>query len=774
MSPVEAPAVDEPGLFASIARFVVRFRWLVILFWVVAVPVTAKTLPSLASVASLSVSQFLPNSSPSIRADHMARPFEGKNVGASAVIVAYRATGRLTRADDQAITRLIKDVRDVPKVTGVQNVAISPDGKADELLVTTSLSPLSGSHQGFVNRVHSTFLGADAPAGLSLHLTGPIPEEAAAASNTVSESSLEGFSVAFIILLLLLVFRSPLAALATLIPAGLALAVAGPVIAEASKLGFSVSVVAEELLTVVMLGAGTDYGIFLVSRVREEQARGQSTASSVVRALTHVGESISFSAFTVIAALLTLLLASFGLYRGLGPALAVGLGVLLIASLTLTPALLAVCGRSLFWPTPPKIGVGTTGFWGRIAERVVRRPWAVLLAGAVLFTGLALGLTGYRSTGFGNPSAPARSDAAIGARIIARHFRATAAAPDRLLLTFNQPVWNDLGRVEEAQRELEGSRIFKELTGPFAPGSPVDTKTLRELHAKLGPADRLPPVEPPGTRIPAPLYAFYRATSEFISPDGRTVEFFADLRGGPSGSAAAMAAIPQARETLARVARGVGAQASGISSQDAASYDVSHTANVDLERTIPVVLAIIAVLLALLLRSLVAPWYLILTVGLSYLASLGFATMVFVDFGSQTGLNFILPFLMFVFSMALGEDYNILLMSRVREEVLREGTTPEAITRAVGQTGGAITSAGIILAGTFGVLGVLGGANIQIEEIGVALAFGVFLDTFFVRTLFVPALVRLFGRRNWWPSRTGPAHPSSTPARADTSEDAAP
>jgi putative drug exporter of the RND superfamily len=164
-----------------------------------------------------------------------------------------------------------------------------------------------------------------------------------------------------------------------------------------------------------------------------------------------------------------------------------------------------------------------------------------------------------------------------------------------------------------------------------------------------------------------------------------------------------------------------------------------------------VVLLIIAVLLAIMLRSLVAPWYLIITVGLSYLASLGFAMIVFVHIGGQDGLNFVLPFLMFVFGMALGEDYNILVMSRIREEARHSKTLPAAVTKAIGITGTTVTSAGLILAGTFTILGLVGG-NEQVQQIGFGIAFAILLDTFFVRTLLVPSVVALLGAWNWWPS----------------------
>jgi RND superfamily putative drug exporter len=198
--------------------------------------------------------------------------------------------------------------------------------------------------------------------------------------------------------------------------------------------------------------------------------------------------------------------------------------------------------------------------------------------------------------------------------------------------------------------------------------------------------------------------------------------------------------------------------------QDAGFHDSSSVSNASIVVVVPVILGLILVLLALLLRSLVAPWYLALTVGLSYLASLGFAMIVFVHLGGNEGLLFVLPLLMFVFTMAVGEDYNILVISRIREEAGKRASFRDALVQAMGITGGTVTSAGIILAGTFGVLGLVGG-NSSSQQLGFSIAFGVALDTFFVRTLLVPSIAMLLGRWNWWPARLSrPSADSEAPA----------
>jgi RND superfamily putative drug exporter len=253
-----------------------------------------------------------------------------------------------------------------------------------------------------------------------------------------------------------------------------------------------------------------------------------------------------------------------------------------------------------------------------------------------------------------------------------------------------------------------------------------------------------------GTPVSPALYNAYRATAQFISPDGRTVQFYATLEAGAPDSAGATQAIPQIRAAVARAGQATGAVETGVTGLAAYSYDTGAVSDRDLALIVPVVLLALALLLVLVLRSVVAPLYLIASVGLSYLAALGLAVAIFMGFGHGRGLVLYLPFLMFIFLMALGSDYNILVMSRIREEA-REHSLPEAVTRAIGATGGTVTSAGVILAATFYVLTLSGGASG--EEVGIGIAGGILMDTILVRTLFIPSIVVLLHRWNWWPAR---------------------
>ncbi len=744
-----------------------RFRYAVLVLWVLVTVLAVHFFPTLSSVSNNDNSSFLPKNAPSIQAAALASPFERSNVP-TALIVAARPGGHLTRADQAAVTRIETAARQVKGVTGVRDQGISGDGQARKALVLMTPN-IFGIDQArpIVDRIRNVFNTVPASSGLQLHLTGQLAaavDNQQSSNNTLRNTQL--YSVVFILLLLLVVFRALLAPLATLLPAGLVLILAGPVVAESSRLGIQVSDITQIMLSVLLLGAGTDYGLFLVFRVREELRRGLAPHEAVIRALSRVGESITFSAATVIVALLSLLLATLGFYQGLGPALAIGIGLMLLSGLTLLPALLAILGRATFWPTNVRPGAPRAGLWGQIAATISRRPIPTLLLGIILFGGLALFAREYAPTGFAeNGTTSSASDSARGTALLQAHFPAAQTNPTNVLLAFRTPVWQHPNDLLKAERAMHRAPVFGAVNGPLNPnGTQLVPRQLVRLHARLGPAARLPLLPPAMRGITPRLYNAYHATAQFISADGRTVQYYTTLAAGAPDSATGMQSIPRVRETVASVAHSVGAAASGVAGEAAASYDVSDAATGDLNHIVPIVLLAIGILLALVLRSLVAPIYLIVSVGLSYLAAIGLAVIVFMHIGGGPGLNFILPFLMFIFLMALGEDYNILVMSRIREEA-HHFPLARAVTEALNATGGTVTSAGLILAGTFGVLGITGSG--QIQQIGFSIASGILLDTFLVRTLLIPSLVVLLGRWNWWPTdlhMDEPADVESVPA----------
>ena len=402
-------------------------------------------------------------------------------------------------------------------------------------------------------------------------------------------------------------------------------------------------------------------------------------------------------------------------------------------------------------------GSGKSGAWGQVAGRIVRHPVPTLLAGLIVFGGLAFAVTGYTAAGFGgNVSPPAGSDSAAGQALLTRHFPQAAANPTNLIFRFSNPVWQDPGPLATATSELRASGLFTQVIGPLNPaGAPLTPAEYSALHAQFGPAKALPAVPPPGSRVPAAQYEAYRATSNYISPDGRIVQYATGLKAGDPGGTAALNAVPSIRGTTTATARSIGATDSGVGGEAPAIYDISSISNSDLKRVIPVAIVMIGLLLGIVLRSLVAPLYLIASVGLSYLAAFGLSVLLFIKLGHSGGLVFFMPFLMFIFLLALGEDYNILMMTRIREET-RHLRIREAVSRALSVTGTTVTSAGLVLAGTFVVFGIVAGGGSggsQFRDIAIGLALGILMDTFLVRTLLVPFTVVLLGRWNWWPSR---------------------
>ncbi len=772
------------SVFGGIGRFAVRFRWIVVIVWIVGALAAVRGLPSLASATQNNNTKFLPASAPSNHAQNLAAPFG--NTGVQPIpVVAARQNGPLTSADVSALTALQGDLRTVSTVQGTRDLGRSADGHAEQIVVLASFSGGGNGNQDktLINSLRSKIAQAGLPAGLQAHVTGALATQVDQQKQAGNQGNqVQDFTALFIIVLLVLIFRSLTLALTTLIPAFLSVAIAGPLVGEAGHHGLQVSPIAQLLLIVLVLGAGTDYGLFLVFRLREELRSGLAPRDAVVKAVTRVGEAITFSAGTVIAALLTLLAASFPFYSNLGIPLAIGIGVMLIAGLTLLPALLSLrlsglaVKRRVFsrlfgkpkllpWDIQQSAKGGT---WGRVAGRIVRHPAPTLIAGLLVFGALAAGSLGYKASGFGgNTSPPTGSDSAAGQALLTQHFPQSSANPTDLIFTFAAPVWQNPAPLDSATGQLRASGLFTQVSGPLNPGGAVLTPAqFTALHAELGPPKDLPPVPPATVRVPEQAYLAYRATANFVSPDGRTVQYQTGLKAGDASTTQAMNAIPSVRSETTTVARSIGATDSAVGGEAPAIYDISHISNSDLAKVIPIAILAIGVLLALVMRSLIAPLYLIASVGLSFLAALGVATLIFIDIGGNGGLTFFLPFLMFIFLLALGEDYNILVMTRIREEA-QHLRLRDAVTRALAATGTTVTSAGLVLAGTFIVLTAVAGrgsGGSQVRDIGVGLAVGILMDTFLVRTLLVPSTVVLLGRWNWWPSRM--SRPTSRPDSA--------
>jgi putative drug exporter of the RND superfamily len=804
------------AIFGAIGRWAVRLRWLVVLIWIVGAVAAVSQLPALSSVTQSSNSKFLPANAPSQHAIDLSAPFGNPNLIPIPMIVAT-TSGPLTAADVSALTTLQTRLLTVPSVRGVKDVGRSANNQAEQLLALASAANSGNANfaEDLVDGLRAKIASSGLPSNLRAHLAGDTAvqvDEQKASGNTGNE--VQDLSLVFIIALLVLIFRSLTLAITTVLPALFSVLISGPLVAEAARHGLQVSPLAQFLLIVLVLGAGTDYGLFLVFRTREElraaghdvtgmdggpQGRGvfrtvvsdiagprPAARNALVEAVTRVGESITFSAATVIAAVLTLLAASFPFYSNLGIPFAIAIGVTLLAGLTLLPALLSIrlsllaVKRTIFQGIfrRPKLlpwsiqGKGGAGIWGRVAGRIVRRPATTLIIGVVAFGAVALGVLGYTAAGFGGTtSPPAGSDSAAGTRLLTKYFPESAANPTTPIFKFGQPVWDDPQVLATATTLMQHGNLFTQVSGPLNPaGASLPPADYAKLHAGLGPAQALPPTEPAAfvKLVPQGVYQLYRATANFVSADGKTVQYSVGLKAGDPGGTAALHAVPAIRAEITKVAAAIHATDSAVGGEAPALYDISAVSNHDLKKVIPIAIVAIGILLALVLRSLVAPLYLIASVGLSYLAALGLSVLLFVKLAGDKGLVFFLPFLMFIFLLALGEDYNILVMTRIREEA-RKLPLRDAVAKAVGVTGTTVTSAGLVLAGTFVVFGLVAGSQSggsQFRDIALGLALGILMDTFLVRTLLVPSTVVLLGRWNWWPSKLTMDRPAEPPSSA--------
>jgi RND superfamily putative drug exporter len=761
-------------LFAALGRFTVRYRYLIVVAWIGITISCVFVFPSLSSVTKNStLSSLLPANAPSIQASNLAGAFQNTRL-ASTIIVVVRNQGALTLAGQYSIDQLEARVRTLPHVKLVRDLATSPDGAARQALVEADVpQDGSGTAGTLIDEIRAAFRQVNAPTDLTFHLTGQLATTVdAQRALSSSQNVTQVFTELFIVVLLLLAFRALLAPLLTLLPAVLVLAIASPVIAGAvTRLGVPASVTTQYVLIVLILGAGTDYGLFLTFRVREELQIGLDPHAAVVRAVQTVGETLTFSALTVITALSTLLFAQLVLYQSLGPALAIGIVLLLLAELTLLPALLAIAGRAVFWPTTTSIRKTIApGIWGKLTGGIVRRPRLTFSLGILIFGGLALGSLGTNLVGSGaQTSGPAGADSTVGTTVIAAHYPGATQSPTLALLRFPQSIWEHPDLLVLVHQDLARGPAIHMVLGPLNPdGFTLTSEQLVHLHTLLGPAQALPPIPPANTPVSIQLYNGYRATAAYVSADGYTVQYVL-LLNDSSKSLAAQAAIPSLWAAVNHAARVGGASQSGVYSENAIIYDVNQTSQRDLRTIVPFVVLLIAILLALVLRSMIAPLYLVVSVVLSYLAALGVVGLIFVHLAGQEGIYFILPFELFVFLMALGSDYNILVMTRIREEA-RSQPLREAVPKSIVRTGGTVTTAGVILAGTFAVLTITAN-NQQTLQFGVGIAVGLLMDTFLIRTLIIPALVVLLGRWNWWPSLLfRRASTKSTPLREYSSK----
>ncbi|MFJ2766444.1 MMPL family transporter [Streptomyces sp. NPDC087300] len=692
-------------MFSGLGRFVVRRPWWIILAWVVAAGAVISLAPKLTS--SSDEASFLPDHYESIRAADVQEKEFPKQQNIGAIIVFQRSDGeKMTAADSADVVRISKDLqgRKIDEVRAIVPGEVSPNKLVQTSVVAMPkiTTPEDTAQQDAVKQLRTDLK----PELKGTDLTAGITGSAAQALDESDASQRAGLlvgvgTIVIIIVLLLVIFRSPIIALLPVVLIGLISPMATGLIASANKaFDMKADSSIQELLTVVLFGVGTDYILFLLFRYREALRAGEDPKGAMVHAVERVGEAITSAAGAVIVAFAALTLSSLGMLRSMGPALAIAVFVTLLAGLTLVPAVVSLLGTKVFWPSKSwQHEPQGTGF-AKLGGAIARKPAVWVVISGLFMGALALGALGYKANfDLAGSSLPKDKESMVALDNLQKGFPAGSTDPTSVYLT---------------------STSGKPLTE-------VETKAFRGRLAEVGGVGEVAPAR--------------------LSPDRATASYSAVLA-DPPASDKALATVKDRLRPAAHEDAPAGTEAL-VGGTTAVYVDINKAVDRDYSVVFPVAALAIMVILGLLLRSLVAPWYLMLSVALGFGATLGATSLLFQQIGSQPGLMFMLPVIMYLFVVALGTDYNILMVSRLREEA-REGRAPhDAAGTAVRHSGPTIGSAGVILAGTFATLMLAG--NSTLSQMGFSLSFGIAIAAFVMAMIFTPALTALIGHAAWWP-----------------------
>ncbi len=698
-------------MFGALGRLVSRRPWFVIGAWVVLAVLVVSLAPALQTTSE--ESEFLPDHYESIKATELQQEkFPGATTPA-AILVFDREDGAQLTEDDQAeVARIAEELGpELGEETFVQQVVtVDPQGQpnlSEDGLVQLGIVGLAEGATGFdpqafedAQEMRDELEPLVEDTGLRVQTTGAVPQ--GLDSQEAGERSLAIVGIATIVLivtLLALIFRSVIICLMPVVVVTVVSAVATGLIGwanEAFDLKADSSI--ETILVVVLYGIGTDYILFFLFRYRERMRQGDTTRGSVVHALERAGEAIASAGGAVIVAFLALLLSSLSIFQAIGPALAIAVGVTLLAALTLVPAVVTVLGRALFWPSKKWRQEPERARFARMGDGLGRRPGAYASVSGLLMAALAVFALGFSPSFDFTSSLPDGVESTEGLETFQEHFAAGASEPVPVILVADEGSL-DPSSLEAFRAELESA----DGVAQAFPGQPSEDGTAAQFSLVL---DSDPVSDQALEDVEGPI----RDTAHSAAPEGTeafvggTPSVFADLQ-----------------EAMAR----------------------------DYSIVFPAAALVIMLILALLLRSLVAPWYLMAAVGLGFAATLGASVILFQHVLGENGLIFMLPIYIYLFVTALGTDYNILMIARLREEA-REGREPRAAAaEAVKHAGPTIAAAGVILAGTFASLMLSG--NTLMVSMGFALSFGIIVAAFVMSMFFTPALTALIGHAAWWP-----------------------
>ncbi len=668
---------------------------MVVALWVVAFAMLSPLAGSLTGAQDNQASSWLPGDAEATKVLELSERFS--NSDEVPAIIVYEKTSGLTEADLDAISAQTARFADLARVDAeVVGPFPSTDGPLPQAAQVLVPITLQGGNEGWdelpdiVGEMRT--IAAGTGDGVAVHVTGP---GGTAADQAEAFSGIDGrllfAALIVVIVALLLTYRSPILWVLPVISVMYALIVAQAIIyLLAENAGLTVNGQSAGILMVLVFGVGTDYALLLVARYREELRRHADRHEAMAIALRRAGPAIWASAGTVILGMLCLVFADLNSTAGLGPVAAIGVGVGLLAMLTLLPALLVICGRWVFWPVRPAYGSDShveLSFWSRVGTVIARRPRTTWIAASVLLGLIALNTFNLKADGLTNAAGfTTTPDSVVGEQVLAKYFPAGSSQPIQVVANAD--------RADEVRDALAGVPGVTDVTEP----------TVRDGYVYL---------------------------------EGTTA--------AAADSPAATTTLEQVRDAVHQVP-GADALAGGMT---ALLTDTSTANKHDRNLIIPIVLVVVFLILAGLLRSLFAPILLLGTVVLSFFATLGISAFFFDNVFGFDGADASFPLFVFVFLVALGIDYNIFLMTRVHEEARRWGTRRGALI-GLSATGGVITSAGLVLAGTFAVLGTL--PLTFLAELGFAVAVGVLIDTIIVRAVLVTALNLDLGRVMWWPS----------------------
>ena len=784
-----------------------RGKFVTIGVWLLIAVVLVLVAPKLANIYDNSGTGSIPSDAPSTVAQKLQlKEFPGSR-GTPAILVFYDHAG-LSSTDLTKIQQVSNWLTSSQKPNAVTTVLssytvpqaakqlTSKDNTTMTMVASLKDTATNDVITSNVKAMRDYLANVTQNTPLQAHVTGPagISVDAGLIFAGTDLPLLLG-TVGLVLVLLILLYRSPILAFLPLLGVGWALQIVDALLGFAGKAGlFSISQQATSIMTVLLFGAGTDYSIFIASRFREELLVTQDKYAAMRTTMRAVGEAITSSAGTVILALLTLIFTFIGLYNSLGPTLAIAVAVMLVAGLTLVPALLVWLGRAAYWPFVPHYNAEVAakpdvtslhGFWGRLGAWTAKHRIAAVVSSIALLGIFTLGNIGSQPsynflTAFRKPT-----DSGAGFNILQNHFPSGTLAPTTVLIQLHgasPDAYQHLAQIDAITVALQKVSGVATVQGPTRPDGntpTIDPTTLQNAIASLpesvrnairsgqAPAQCEGPRCPPANPQLGAIIGAYAASTQNVSPDNSTVQLSVVLKDDPY-SVNAIDRIAPLQSALHKAlddnSLGNNAATKGdayFAGQTALLADTAQYNQHDTLLIVPAVLVLVGIILALLLRSLIAPLYLLGAVTLNYYASIGLCGFIFQRIQGQDGFNYVVPLYTFIFLVALGADYTIFLMTRVREESQRHGLE-QGVPYAVSRTGGVITSAGLILAGTFAVLTTL--PLTILYQFGVCVAVGILLDTFIVRGLLVPGLVLLLGKWNWWPGRLDSVHLAETDA----------